>query len=145
MVATDLGFLTLCDLRDLLCGFFPRTHEHPPLRLMRTLLLLCLWPRRSSPQISRSRSRHRMICGRNNRTRLQRLAFNLFFVPFLNLLSFHGLSHFTLSFRVRQIGGASFLSNAWTCGKKPFSRTDRSQDGVKNIVEGRFLSCSANG
>jgi hypothetical protein len=38
---------------------------------------------------------------------LYRFAFEVFFVPFLNFLFFHGLSHFTLSFRVRKIGGAS--------------------------------------
>src|SRR5215469_13486928 len=44
------------------------------------------------------------------------LALKLLVVPFLNLLFFHGLSHFTLSFRVRQIGGGSTLS---ACEKSP--------------------------
>jgi len=35
------------------------------------------------------------------------LALKLLVVSLLNLLLFHGLSHFTLSFRVRQIRGGS--------------------------------------
>jgi hypothetical protein len=40
------------------------------------------------------------------------LALKLLVVSFLYLLFFHGISHFTLRFRVRQIGGCSAFANS---------------------------------
>ena len=86
--------------------------------LLRTHLLLVELSRPHNPQVRFLPKREAVFTDpqlpRNLRLglaavnhQLHRFAFKLFFVPFLNFLFFHGLSHFTLSFPVRQIGGAS--------------------------------------
>src|SRR3977135_3650410 len=69
---------------------------------------------------------------------LHRLALKLIFVPFLNFLFFHGLSYFTLSFRVRQIGGGAVGETSARRGHRYVTNVlDCDGAGLLLMVEGR--------